>query len=254
MRRILGVLLLATPLGCLAADSVSVEANTVLRLPAKSESLTLDRVSVAEYGALLIPSKVRELRIAHLELAKNARLGVFPGQQALHIDVREGRLADGSVIAAQGASGSFQKPASAGRDLVLRLQNVVVSNLLVDVRGGVGAPGQDGADGDAGRAAGCLWGGSRGAGNGGNGADGATGASGGKVRFEVPQDFPMDVVRVRLEGGVGGAPGKPGKAGLKSAPRNCLVYSTSGSAAGKPGQPGVEGARGSDGRLDVVRF
>ncbi|MCY1422804.1 hypothetical protein D9M71_385000 [compost metagenome] len=254
MRRVLGVLLLAAPLGCLAADSVNVEPNTVLRLPAKGDSLTLERVSVAEQGALLIPARVRELRIGHLELAKNARLGVFPGQQALHIDVREGRLADGSVIAAQGASGSFQKPASAGRDLVLRLQNVAVGDLLVDVRGGVGAPGLDGLDGANARAAGCLWGGSRPAGNGENGADGQPGAPGGKVRFEVPQDFPMEVVRVRLEGGVGGAAGKPGKAGAKSGPRNCMVYSTTGGAAGKPGQPGVEGPRGSDGRLDVVRF
>ncbi|MBO3276360.1 collagen-like protein [Pseudomonas schmalbachii] len=254
MRKALAGLALLMPLACLAAESIQVEANTVLRLPAKSESLSLDRVTVAEQGALLIPARVKVLRIEHLQLGKNARLGVFPNQEPLRIEVLDGQLADGSVIAAQGASGSFQKPASAGRNLVLHLQNVDVTNLLVDVRGGVGAPGFDGLDGADARAGGCLWGSSQAAGDGQNGGDGQPGAAGGVVRLEVPQGFPVELVKVRLEGGVGGAPGKPGKGGARSGERGCLIYSQSGGVGGQPGQPGAAGAAGTAGRLEVQNF
>ena len=140
MRKLLLGLMLLAPIEAASAASVQVEANTVLRLPVKGESLSLEHVRVAEGGALLIPSRVKVLHIDALDLQKNARLGVFPGEQPLRIEVARGHLADGSVIAAQGASGSFHRPASAGRTLTLRLQDVQVENLLVDVRGGVGAP------------------------------------------------------------------------------------------------------------------
>lgn len=254
MRKLLCALALLAPLQAAIAASVHVDANTVLRLPAKTDALTLERISVAPGGALLIPSRVTLLRVEELDLQKNARIGVFPGEHPLRIEVVRGQLADGSVIAAQGASGSFHRPASAGRNLILHLQSVSVTNLLVDVRGGVGAPGYDGLDGANARPAGCLWGGSRAGGDGQNGGDGQTGGAGGQVRLEVPAKFTVEVVKVRLNGGAGGAPGKPGKAGASSGEKGCWVYSASGGEAGREGQAGHEGSVGTEGRLDVVRF
>lgn len=254
MRKLLCALALLAPLQAAIAASVHVDANTVLRLPVKGDSLSLERISVAPGGALLIPSQVTLLRVGELDLQKNARLGVFPGERPLRIEVVRGQLADGSVIAAQGASGSFHRPASGGRNLVLHLQNVSVTNLLVDVRGGVGAPGYDGLDGANGRSAGCLWGDAQAGGDGQNGGDGQTGGAGGQVRLEVPAKFPVELVRVRLNGGAGGAAGKPGKPGASSGERGCWVYSATAGEAGHEGQSGHEGSAGADGRLDVVRF
>lgn len=254
MRKSLLGLALFAPLVCSAAGNVSVQPNTVLRLPVKGDSLSLDRISVGAEGALLIPSQVKVLKIGELDLAKNARLGVFPGGETLQIEVRHGNLADGSVIAAQGSSGSFEKPASAGRNLVLRLQDVQVANLLIDVRGGVGAPGYDGLDGGSAQTSGCLWGSGRPAGDGQNGADGRSGAAGGVVRLEVPEQFDVKRVKVRLEGGAGGAGGKPGKAGPRSSEKGCWFYSVAGEGPGSEGKGGVEGPKGGEGRLEVLRF
>lgn len=252
-KSLLGLALLA-PLTCSAAGTVSVEPNTVLRLPVKGDSLSLDRISVGSEGALLIPSRVKVLKVGELDLAKNARLGVFPGSDALQIEVLHGNLADGSVIAAQGSSGSFEKPASGGRNLVLRLQDVQVENLLIDVRGGVGAPGYDGLDGGSGQTSGCLWGSGRSAGDGQDGATGQPGAAGGVVRLEVPEQFDVERVKVRLEGGAGGAGGKPGKAGARSGEKGCWFYSVAGEKPGSEGKGGVEGSKGGEGRLEVKRF
>lgn len=252
-KSLLGLALLA-PLTCSAAGTVVVEPNTVLRLPVKGDSLSLDRISVGSEGALLIPARVKVLRIGELDLAKNARLGVFPGNDALQIEVLHGNLADGSVIAAQGGSGSFSKPASAGRNLVLHLQDVQVANLLIDVRGGVGAPGYDGLDGGSAQTSGCLWGSGRSAGDGQDGAVGQSGAAGGVVRLEVPAHFELERVKVRLEGGAGGAGGKPGKAGARSSEKGCWFYSVAGEKPGADGQGGTVGPAGHEGRLDVQRF
>lgn len=254
MRKFVLAFSLFAPLACSAAGVVHVEANSVLRLPVKGDSLSLERIEVAPGGALLIPAQVKLLKVGELDLEKNARLGVFPGEQALRIDVQHGRFADGSVIAAQGASGSFHRPASAGRNLVLRLQGVEVVNLLVDVRGGVGAPGYDGLDGANASAGGCLWGSAQAAGDGQDGGSGQAGGAGGLVRLEVPESFPAEQVKVRLEGGAGGAPGKPGKAGARSGEKGCWVYSVEGAAGGRDGRGGTQGAAGSAGRFEVVRF
>jgi len=74
------------------------------------------------------------------------------------------------------------------------------------------------------------------------------------VRLEVPQQFPVELVKVRLEGGAGGAPGKPGKAGARSGEKGCLLYSVDGGKAGHDGNAGKPGPSGAQGRLDVVRF
>ena len=84
-------------------------------------------------------------------MAKNARIGVAPGEERISIEVVSGRLADGSIISAPGATGTFRQSAGNGRDLTLRLQAVEVESLLLDARGGVGAPGYDGLDGASGR-------------------------------------------------------------------------------------------------------
>lgn len=254
MRKLLLAFSLLAPLQAALAASVHVDANTVLSLPVKGDSLSLERISVAAGGALLIPAQVSVLRVEQLELDKNARLGVFPGERPLRIEVLHGQLADGSVIAAQGAAGSFHRPASAGRTLVLRLQDVTLANLLVDVRGGVGAPGYDGLDGANAKSAGCLWGSEQSAGDGQDGSAGQNGGAGGQVRLEVPAQFPLERVKVRLEGGAGGAGGKPGQAGASSVEKGCWIYSTTAGAAGRAGRAGAEGKAGGEGRLEVQRF
>ncbi len=107
----------------------------------------------------------------------------------------------------------------------------------------------------SGKTSGCLWGSAlKSAGDGQDGADGQTGAPGGVVRLEVPEQFDVEKVKVRLEGGAGGAGGKPGKAGPRSGEKGCWFYSVAGEKPGAEGQGGAEGAKGSEGRLDVKRF
>ncbi|MHC3969441.1 collagen-like protein, partial [Pseudomonas aeruginosa] len=124
--------------------TVKVQANSVMRLPKRAQELRLRRVEIGEDAALLIPLEVSVLRIEELHMAKNARIGVAPGEERISIEVVSGRLADGSIISAPGApgaTGTFRQSAGNGRDLTLRLQAVEVESLLLDARGGVGAPG-----------------------------------------------------------------------------------------------------------------
>ena len=127
--------------------TVKVQANSVMRLPKRAQELRLRRVEIGEDAALLIPLEVSVLRIEELHMAKNARIGVAPGEERISIEVVSGRLADGSIISAPGATGTFRQSAGNGRDLTLRLQAVEVESLLLDARGGVGAPGYDGLTG-----------------------------------------------------------------------------------------------------------
>ncbi|HBP2112689.1 TPA: collagen-like protein, partial [Pseudomonas aeruginosa] len=193
--------------------TVKVQANSVMRLPKRAQELRLRRVEIGEDAALLIPLEVSVLRIEELHMAKNARIGVAPGEERISIEVVSGRLADGSIISAPGATGTFRQSAGNGRDLTLRLQAVEVESLLLDARGGVGAPGYDGLDGASGKASGCLWGSALKGGDGQSGSDGGPGGAGGRIRLEVPGDFPLERLQTRLQGGVGGAGGKAGKPG-----------------------------------------
>lgn len=152
--------------------TVKVQANSVMRLPKRAQELRLRRVEIGEDAALLIPLEVSVLRIEELHMAKNARIGVAPGEERISIEVVSGRLADGSIISAPGATGTFRQSAGNGRDLTLRLQAVEVESLLLDARGGVGAPGYDGLDGASGKASGCLWGSALKGGDGQSGSDG----------------------------------------------------------------------------------
>ncbi|MCA4126336.1 collagen-like protein, partial [Pseudomonas aeruginosa] len=174
--------------------------------------------------------------------------------ERISIEVVSGRLADGSIISAPGATGTFRQSAGNGRDLTLRLQAVEVESLLLDARGGVGAPGYDGLDGASGKASGCLWGSALKGGDGQSGSDGGPGGAGGRIRLEVPGDFPLERLQTRLQGGVGGAGGKAGKPGAADNATGCWIYSVDAGRAGRSGEDGANGTNGSDGSLDVVRF
>lgn len=253
MRKLCLLLALVAPVA-LAQGQVKVDAHSFLKLPSRAGSLSLDQVEVADYATLLIPAGVSELRIGELRMGREARLGIAPAEKTFRLEVQRGEIGTGSHITASGAAGSMSKPASAGRNLDLRLVDVQVKEMTVDVRGGIGAPGHTGLSGADGDAAGCIWGQAGRGWDGLPGGDGQTGGAGGQVRLEVPESFALDLIRVRLDGGAGGAPGEGGAGGHGGASKGCLLYKADGAKGGRPGQPGRAGAAGSTGSLKVVRF
>ncbi|AYF85750.1 collagen-like protein [Pseudomonas sp. JS3066] len=253
MRKLGLLLALITPVA-LAQGQVKVDAHNFLKLPPRAGSLSLDQVEVADYATLLIPAGVTELRIGELRMGREARLGIAPSEKAFRLEVQHGEIGTGSHITASGAAGSMSRPASAGRNLELRLVDVQVNEMTLDVRGGIGAPGRPGLAGADGDAAGCLWGSAGRGWDGQPGTDGEAGGAGGQVRLEVPASFPVDLVRVRLEGGVGGAAGEGGAGGHGGAGKGCLLYKADGAKSGRAGQPGKVGAAGNTGSFKVVRF
>lgn len=245
---------LCSPLA-LADAQVKVEAHSLLRLPATTSTLLLDRLEIAEHGTLLIPASLNEIRVAELVLGPNAHIGIAPSEQAFRLEVAGGQIGAGSHFSVRGAPGTELKPPSAGRTLSLRLENLTLAgDLSLDARGGKGAPGYRGLGGGSGDAAGCLWGRASRGHDGQNGADGSVGAAGARVRLEVPQNFPVELIQVRLDGGAGGPAGVGGDAGPGGAGKGCLLYRAAGGKAGRPGNPGQAGAAGPSGSLDVVRF
>ena len=231
----------------LADTQIKVEANTLLRLPASGATLALNRLEVAEHGTLLLPANLNELRVTELLLGRDAHIGIAPSTQGFRLVVQGGDLAAGSHISTRGAAGSSQKPALAGRDLNLRLENVRVSDLNLDLRGGAGAAGQHGQDGLAGEAGGCLWGQASDGERGQLAGNGQSGAAGGQLRLEVPVDFDPQVLKFNLQGGAGGAAGVAGQGGLGGAVNNCLFYDAAGGSAGQAGAVGKAGSSGPDG-------
>lgn len=244
--------LFALPAG--ADELLRVESHTLLRLPGGSDPVRLQRVEVAEHGTLLIPASVTELHIGELLLGLDSRIGIAPSEQPLRLAIDKAEVGEGARISAQGAPGTVLKPATAGRELDVRLEQASIASLTLDVRGGRGAPGYRGLDGANGQAGGCTWGSASQGHDGQNGGDGKTGAAGGKVRLEVPEDLSLDVLTVLLAGGQGGPAGEAGKGGRGGASKGCLLYSVEGASNGQPGQAGAQGAAGSDGELQVVRF
>lgn len=253
MRRLGLLAILVAPM-VLAQGQVKVDAHNFLKLPPRTGSLSLEQVEVADYATLLIPAGVTELRIGELRMGREARLGIAPSDQTLRLVVERGEIGVGSHITASGSAGSMSRPASAGRNLDLRLADVRIDEITLDVRGGIGAPGRPGLDGADGDAAGCLWGSASRGWDGQPGSDGEVGGAGGQVRLEVPEGFPVDQVRVRLEGGAGGAPGEGGAGGKGGAGKGCLLYRADGAKAGRDGAPGLSGAAGASGSLKVVHF
>ena len=253
MRNLLVLVALISP-AVLAKTAIDVGPNAYMRLPGNATALQLDEVSVAENGTLMLPAGLRELTIHELRLGKSARLVIAPSEDALRLNIDNADIASGAAISARGAQGTYDKPATAGRQLELRLQGGTVQDLLVDARGGNGTPGYAGLAGADGQAGGCAWGQASRGHNGLDGGSGAPGAAGGQVRLELPAGFAVEQVRVRVEGGAGGKAGLAGEPGKGGARKGCLVYSAAGAADGRPGQVGTAGEPGPAGSVSVVQF
>jgi hypothetical protein len=246
MRKLCLFAALISPLA--SAQVVSVEPNSLMRLPNTASTLQLERLEVADYGTLLIPSNVTEVTVGELHLGREARIAIVPGEQALALKVRRADLSEGSQITARGAPGTYQKAARSGRNLDLQIRTLNAPQLLVDARGGAGAPGFVGLDGANGQDPGCTWGQAGRGADGSDGSNGQPGAPGALVRLAVPHDFPADRIKVQVAGGAGGLAGPGGKPGAGGKAKGCLVYKADGGKSGKPGvdgQPGSEGAAGS---------
>ena len=123
------------------AQVVSVETNSLMRLPNTAGTLQLEKLEVADYGTLLIPANVTELSVGELRLGHEARIAIVPGEQALDMKVNRAELSEGSRITARGAPGTYEKAARAGRNLNLQFKALSAPQLQVDARGGTGAPG-----------------------------------------------------------------------------------------------------------------
>lgn len=253
MRNLLALAALFSPLA-LAQAVIEVDSHAFMRLPSNVSVLLLDRLEIADHGTLLIPAGLTEIRVAQLRLGRDARLVIAPGEQALRLEVAAAEIASGAQINARGAQGSDEKPALPGRDLSVRLQAVSVDSLVLDARGGTGAPGYAGLAGADGEQGGCTWGAVSRGHDGLDGGDGQPGAAGAQVRLEVPQGFPVEQLQVRVDGGRGGQPGVPGVGGQGGVSKGCWLYSTDGARDGKPGKAGRAGESGPAGAVNVVQF
>jgi hypothetical protein len=240
-----------SPLAC--AQVVSVETNSLMRLPNTASILQLERLEVADYGTLLIPSNVTQVTVGELHLGREARIAIVPSEQALELKVLRAEMSEGSQITSRGAPGSFQKAARSGRNLNLQIKTLKAAQLSVDARGGAGAPGFFGLDGANGQAPGCTWGQAGRGADGSNGSDGQPGASGALVRLEVPREYPAEI-KVQVAGGAGGLAGPGGKPGAGGKAKGCLVYTTDGGKSGQPGADGQPGPAGAAGSVTVQRL
>ena len=161
------------------AEVVSVEANSMMRLPANASALRLEKLDVADYGTLLIPAGITRVEIDQLHLGREARITIVPAERGIELRVARADLGEGSQINARGASGTFEKPARPARDLNLRIESLQAPQLSIDARGGTGAPGFAGLDGGNGEEPGCTWGA---AGSGANGDNGGNGQDSKKIQ------------------------------------------------------------------------
>jgi hypothetical protein len=252
MRKLCLLAALISPLA--SAQVVSVEPNSLMRLPNTASTLQLERLEVADYGTLLIPSNVTEVTVGELHLGREARIAIVPGEQALALKVRRADLSEGSQITARGAPGTYQKAARSGRNLDLQIRTLNAPQLLVDARGGAGAPGFVGLDGANGQDPGCTWGQAGRGADGSDGSNGQSGAPGALVRLAVPHDFPADRIKVQVAGGAGGLAGPGGKPGAGGKAKGCLVYKADGGKSGKPGADGQPGSEGAAGSVTVQRL
>jgi len=252
MRKLCLLAALISPLA--SAQVVSVEPNSLMRLPNTASTLQLERLEVADYGTLLIPSNVTEVTVGELHLGREARIAIVPGEQALALKVRRADLSEGSQITARGAPGTYQKAARPGRNLDLQIKALNAPQLIVDARGGAGAPGFIGLDGANGQEPGCTWGQAGRGADGSDGSNGQPGAPGALVKLAVPHDYPTDRIKVQVAGGAGGLAGPGGKPGAGGKAKGCLIYKADGGKSGKPGTDGQPGAEGAAGSVTVQRL
>ncbi|MBU6956296.1 collagen-like protein [Pseudomonas sp. CVAP len=236
------------------AQVVTVETNSLLRLPNTASTLQLERLEVADNGTLLIPSNVTELSVGELRLGREARIAIVPSEQALQLNISRAQLASGSQITSRGAPGTYLKAARAGRNLNLRIASLNAPELSVDARGGAGAPGYVGLDGGNGQEPGCTWGQAGHGADGDNGGDGHAGAPGAQVRVELPRDYPAQQIKVLVDGGAGGVAGAGGKPGAGGKAKGCFVYRTDGGKSGRAGVQGQPGPAGAPGAVTVQRL
>jgi hypothetical protein len=252
MRKLCLLAALISPLAC--AQVVSVESNSLMRLPNTTSTLQLERLEVADYGTLLIPSNVTEVTVGELRLGREARIAIVPGEQALELKVSRADLSEGSLITSRGAPGTYLKAARSGRNLNLLIKSLNASVLTVDARGGAGAPGFVGLDGGNGEEPGCTWGQAGHGFDGSNGSDGQPGAAGALVRLQVPREFPAERIKVQVAGGAGGLAGPGGKPGAGGKAKGCLVYTTDGGKSGRAGVDGQPGPVGAAGAVTLQRL
>lgn len=252
MRKLCLLAVLISPLAC--AQVVSVETNSLMRLPNTASTLQLDRLEVADYGTLLIPSNVTEVTVGELHLGRDARIAIVSSEQALELKIGRAELAEGSQITARGAPGTYQKAARSGRNLNVQIKALKAPQLSVDARGGAGAPGFVGLDGANGQPPGCTWGlAGRGA-DGSDGSNGQPGAPGALVKLAVPRDYPAEQIKVQVAGGAGGLAGPGGKPGAGGKAKGCFIYKADGGKSGKPGADGQPGPAGAAGSVTVQRL
>jgi hypothetical protein len=252
MRNLCLLAALCSPLAY--AQVVTVETNSLMRLPNTTSVLQLERLDVADYGTLLIPSSVTEVTVGELHLGREARIAIAPGQQSLQLKISHAQLGSGSQITSRGAPGTYLKAAKPGRNLNLRINSLNAQELSVDARGGAGAPGYVGLDGANGPAPGCTWGQAGRGADGDNGGDGHPGAAGAQVRVELPQAYPAEQIKVWVDGGAGGLAGAAGKPGAGGKSKDCFVYRADGGKSGRPGVEGQPGPAGDAGSVTVQRL
>ncbi|MEB0045806.1 MULTISPECIES: collagen-like protein [unclassified Pseudomonas] len=252
MRKLCLLAALISPLAC--AQVVSVETNSLMRLPNTASTLQLERLEVADYGTLLIPSNVTEVTVGELRLGREARIAIVPSEQPLELKVERAELSEGSLITARGAPGTYLKAARSGRNLNVQFKVLKAAQLTVDARGGAGTPGFFGLDGANGQEPGCTWGQAGHGADGSNGTDGQSGAPGALVRLQVPRDYPAERIAVQVAGGAGGLPGPGGKPGAGGKAKGCFVYKTDGAKSGRPGLDGQPGPVGAAGSVTIQRF
>lgn len=252
MRNLFLLAALCSPL--VYAQQVTVDTNALMRLPSTTSVLQLERLDVADYGTLLIPSNVTEVTIGELNLGREARIAIVPGEQSLQLKISHAQLGSGSQITSRGAPGTYLKAAKPGRNLNLRINSLSAQELSVDARGGAGAPGYVGLDGANGQAPGCTWGQAGRGADGDNGGDGHPGAAGAQVRVELPQAYPAGQIKVWVDGGAGGLAGAAGKPGAGGKSKGCFVYRADGGKSGRPGVEGQPGPAGDAGSVTVQRL
>ncbi|EXF94691.1 hypothetical protein HK44_027555 [Pseudomonas fluorescens HK44] len=252
MRKLCLLAALISPMAM--AQVVTVETNSLLRLPNTASTLQLERLEVADNGTLLIPSNVTELSVGELRLGREARIAIVPSEQALQLNISRAQLASGSQITSRGAPGTYFKAARAGRNLNLRIVSLNAPELSVDARGGAGAPGYVGLDGGNGQEPGCTWGQAGHGADGDKGGDGHAGAPGAQVRVELPRDYPARQIKVLVDGGAGGVAGAGGKPGAGGKAKGCFVYRADGGKSGRAGAQGQPGPAGAAGAVTVQRL
>ncbi len=236
------------------AQVVSVAPNSLLRLPGNTHVLQLERLEVADHGTLLVPAGITQLSVEELHLGYEARIAIVPDEQSFELRAGRAELGSGSQITARGMPGNHQKAPLPGRNLNLRIGALSGPLLSVDARGGTGTPGYVGLDGANGEEPGCTWGQAGRGADGDNGGDGRPGAPGAQVRVELPRDYPVEQIKVQVDGGAGGPAGAAGRPGAGGKSKGCFVYKAAGGKAGRAGLAGQPGPQGAPGSLTIQRL